>query len=140
MSASHPQAAVRRRSGSNDRNRPIADIAVVGQSIVMKTSTMIHSGACDFCDQQGWVGFYLCGDGQTLVLLCDECDTVYVSPLHLNQGAPDRLEGPPDYVVKSLNISIAGGRDATREEIIAMGWDNHIVGEYVYQVKGRGRP
>jgi hypothetical protein len=101
---------------------------------------MIHAGACDFCDHQGWLGFYLCGDNETIVLLCDECDTVYASPTDKNRGVPTRLGEPPEYLVEALDTSIAGGRDATRDEIIARGWGAFIEGEYPYHVKGKGRP
>lgn len=101
---------------------------------------MIHAGACDFCDHQGWLGFYLCGDLETIVLLCDECDTVYVSPDDKNRGVPSRLGDAPDYLVEALGIPAAGGRDATRAEIVSKGWEPHIEGEYPYRVKGNGRP
>lgn len=101
---------------------------------------MIHAGACDFCDHQGWLGFYLCGDQETIVLLCDECDTVYSSPLDKNRGNPTRLSDAPEYRVEALNVSIAGGRDATRAEVAAKGWGAYVEGEYAYHVKGRGRP
>ncbi len=102
---------------------------------------MLHAGSCAFCDHQGWLGFYRCGDSATIILLCDECDTVWTSPEERNSGGtPSRVGDPPNYLVKQLGVSISGGRDATREEIAAYGWEAEIQGEYQYQRKGTGRP
>lgn len=103
-------------------------------------SLMLHSGPRDFCDHQGWLGFYLCGDQETIVLLCEECDTVYVSPNDKNNGVPSRLGDAPHFLIEAIGIPAAGGRDATRAEILAKGWGSHIEGEYAYNVKGKGSP
>lgn len=97
---------------------------------------MLHAGSCGYCDHQGWLGFYVGGDGKTMVLICDECDTTYLSPDLIDSGLPVRVGEAPGYLIGSTGISVAGGRDATREEIEMHGWAGSIKGEYAYYAKG----
>ncbi|MBD8679252.1 hypothetical protein [Sphingomonas sp. CFBP 13720] len=45
-----------------------------------------------------------------------------------------RLGDAPEYCVEALNVSTAGGWDATRAEVAAKGWDAYVEGEYAYHV------
>lgn len=102
--------------------------------------TLFHAGTCEYCDHQGWLGFYLCGDAKTVVLICIECDTVWSDPHDLHKGIPERVGDPPDFMIERIGVSLARGRDATRDEICVHGWEAFIQGEYRYQRKGKGRP
>ncbi|RVU04131.1 hypothetical protein EOE18_13265 [Novosphingobium umbonatum] len=95
-------------------------------------SVMFHCGGCHFCGEQGSLGFYLCNDQQTLIILCDECNTVYTAPEKIEQGIYSYLGSPPDYLIEGLDVSVVGGRDATRDEIKAAGWLHYIQGRLAY--------
>ena len=90
---------------------------------------MLHAGACDFCSKQGWLGFYLCDDHETIVLLCVECETVYLSPEDRDRGSRARVSDTLPYIVEPINVPIVGGRDATSIEVTARGWGARIEGD-----------
>lgn len=86
-------------------------------------------GTCPFCEAGGFV-FRRCADGQTIVLACDECDSVWLHPDRLGTDAayyPDLHTGE----LRELNLSVGGGATgwATRAEVERAGWQGYIAHE-----------
>jgi hypothetical protein len=82
---------------------------------------------CSFCGQ-GQVGFTLCADQETVVLVCDECYAVWSDPMETRAEFalfPDLQ----NFTIPGLNCSLAGARWAKKEEIVQQGWSNYIAGE-----------
>lgn len=71
----------------------------------------------------------MCRDGTTVVVMCDECDSVWVDANQLDRSRMLDIE-PPDYQVPGSPCSLAGTRWATRAEIEAAGWGSLIAGEW----------
>ena len=82
---------------------------------------------CIFCGQWGQVGFRLCSDHQSIVLMCDECGTVWLDPTKVDDEHALYLSSP-EFIIPALNCSLAA-RWATQEEIASKGWDRYIRGE-----------
>ncbi len=87
-------------------------------------------GTCPFCNQ-GTVGFHLASDQKTMVMLCDECDAVWLDPERMELNAliwPDRGAA---YFVSEISLSLAHplARWATRAEVEQYGWGQLITGE-----------
>lgn len=84
---------------------------------------------CPIC-RYGSVGFYICSDSTTLVLLCDECHSVWLDPQEVRE---DNALDPaaPDFILPGHECSMQPphARWATREEVHKQGWSNYIVGE-----------
>ena len=86
-------------------------------------------GVCTYCEA-GQVGFRRCSDGVTIVLMCDECDFVWLHPqsLDLKDAVfPDMNTSK----VPGTNHSVGGGAAgwATRAEVERAGWQSYIDGE-----------
>jgi hypothetical protein len=83
---------------------------------------------CPVCGA-GTRGFRLCSDKKTIVVMCDECDSVWLDPSHVTASKvihPDSATG----LISSLKCGIGmGSRWATREEIERAGWGDLIAGE-----------
>src|SRR5215469_18087856 len=83
-------------------------------------------GECPF-DDQGVLGIRRCADGETLVVMCDECYSVWRSPENVSRSdsvfCADR-----DNMLSDSNIQVFGGKSdwATREEIKRAGWAQFI--------------
>jgi hypothetical protein len=88
---------------------------------------MFHvEGICPFC-HGGSVGFRRCSDGKTIVLMCDECEAVWLDPEHRTAG--DALfPHSGSFEVPGLGVSIGGDRAgwATRAEVESAGWQEHV--------------
>jgi hypothetical protein len=84
---------------------------------------------CPACEV-GPVGFWRCSDGKTLVLLCDECGAVYLSPDKITLEEAGFPSGP-DYELPELGCALVSGKAgwATRAEVEAAGWSAAIAGE-----------
>jgi hypothetical protein len=84
---------------------------------------------CPICNT-GSIGFRRCSDGATIVLMCDECDSLWIIPNDILPGTVLYAQ-PPDYVVPGLACSISGGKAgwATIDEITDAGWSEAVVGE-----------
>ncbi len=85
---------------------------------------------CPFDGPYGQIGFRLCSDGKTIVLMCDECDAIWEHPDHLKAENYISAE-PPDFYLPDIKCSVKAplSRWATREEVIKSGWQNFIIGE-----------
>src|SRR5687767_14313125 len=85
--------------------------------------------SCPFC-KGGSIGFRLCVDQTRLVMMCDECEAIWLDPENMEVSAllsPDS----PDFVAPGTNCSVKSplSRWASREEIERFGWTDYIVGE-----------
>ncbi len=88
------------------------------------------SSECPVC-KGGTVGFRKCSDGKTVVLVCDECDAVWLLPDVISAESAVFLSSP-EFRIESLGCSIAtaaGSRWATLDDIKAAQLDRFVVGE-----------
>jgi Zn-finger nucleic acid-binding protein len=84
---------------------------------------------CPICTT-GNIGFWLCSDQSTLVVLCDECDSVWLDPeLVLESNA--LFPQPPDFLVPNhaFSISAPKSRWATLREVEVRGWGGRVAGQ-----------
>lgn len=84
---------------------------------------------CPVC-RTGIIGIRRCADGLNMVLMCDECETIWASPKQISTSTA--LEAvPPNFEVQELGVAIAGGVAAwaSHEEVIAIEWGEYIAGE-----------
>lgn len=86
--------------------------------------------SCPFDGPYGQIGFRLCSDGKTIVLMCDECGAVWLSPEFIEADNFLRVL-PPNFVIPGIQCSVQfpESRWATRNEIIQYGWGNFILAE-----------
>lgn len=84
--------------------------------------------SCPIC-LTGDIRFQLFSDHYSVVLMCDECDSVWLNPQGLN-STHVAYPQPPEFVV-APHCSIASPRSrwATREEVAEAGWSGYIAGE-----------
>jgi len=88
---------------------------------------MYYVGTCPFCEQ-GSLGIRICSKAGDAVILCDECDALWLSPEL--KGKPAFLEEPDlpcPYCPGNLTESPACW--ASMGEIIERGWIATIKGE-----------
>ena len=101
------------------------------QSFRNVSPVMFHlSVGCPVC-KGGAVGFRKCSDGRTLVLVCDECDAVWLRPEAITAETAV-FPSSPDFRIEGLGCSIAtasGSRWATLEEIRAAQLEAFVAGE-----------
>ena len=91
---------------------------------------MFHVGdPCPVC-AAGFVGFVLCSDQKTVVMVCEECDSLWKVPGKITSETALYTDGP-DFTVPGLNCSIAhpAARWAERNDIEKVGWGDFIHGE-----------
>jgi hypothetical protein len=83
---------------------------------------------CPVC-RAGVIGIRRCADGKSLVLMCDECETVWASPESIDSSNALEAE-PPSFVVQQLGVAIAGGAAgwASAEDVAAHGWSDAVKG------------
>jgi hypothetical protein len=63
--------------------------------------------------------------------MCDECDSVWLSPEHLDVDHVI-IASPPEFIIPNLNCSIDSNKGsdwATRADIERYGWATYIAGE-----------
>ena len=84
---------------------------------------------CPICGT-GVVGFYLCSDQITIVLMCDECDAVWLDPTTTDGAHALYLGGPP-FMVPGTDCSLQHppARWANASEIARRGWSRFVAGE-----------
>ena len=75
---------------------------------------------CNIC-LEGALGFLRCSDGKTVVIMCDQCSSVWLRPEAIN-GPPVALE-PPKFLLPDSPISTSGGASgwATLDEVRSAG-------------------
>jgi hypothetical protein len=91
---------------------------------------VIVQDSCPFEGPYGQIGFLLCSDHQTIVLMCDECNRIWLHPERLEADHALFAE-PPDFLVPDFECSIRAplSRWATRAEIELYGWSTFIQGD-----------
>ena len=91
---------------------------------------VIAQDFCPFEGDYGQIGFLICSDQQTLVLMCDECSRIWRHPDALDDEHALFAE-PPDFLVPGLDCSVKApqGRWATRSEVESFGWSAYIRGD-----------
>jgi hypothetical protein len=88
----------------------------------------IASRKCPIC-RAGPVGFFRLSNSETVVLLCDECYSVWTS---LPLKEEDALyPADPDYEVGGTSSALIGGHAgwATRADLVRCGWEVAITDE-----------
>ena len=84
---------------------------------------------CPIC-RTGNIGFHRCSDGATVILMCDECDSIWTSPD--NVAAETMLDvSEPDYKVPGLDCTPWGSKGgwATLQDVDRVGWSSYVAGE-----------
>ena len=83
---------------------------------------VIAQDFCPFEGEYGQIGFLICSDHQTLVLMCDECNRIWISPDALDADHA-LIAKPPDFLVPGLDCSVQGpqSRWAARLEVASYG-------------------
>lgn len=86
---------------------------------------------CPICEQGG-IGFRRCSNGMTVVLMCDECESVWPSPGHVEKGNA-LFPSLQDFKVAEINCAIGGGKAgwATADEVFQAGWSSEVAGEWI---------
>jgi hypothetical protein len=76
------------------------------------------------------LGFRRCDDGKTLVLMCDECDAVWLDPTDLRMESV-LYPGVHTFEIPGLPYKLDGGAAgwATRAEVERAGWQGYIKSE-----------
>ena len=84
---------------------------------------------CPICGKGGQLAFLLCDDQTTLVVICEECSSIWQSPMDVGHGVIYAAD-PPDWHIPELRCGIGeGSRWATRQEIEDAGFGDSIAGE-----------
>jgi hypothetical protein len=79
---------------------------------------MIHlTEQCSVCGG-GLIGYRLCSDHRTVVMMCDECEAVWSSDQDVKRVTPV-FPKAPDFIVPGLGLSVGApfSRWATEAEI-----------------------
>jgi hypothetical protein len=78
----------------------------------------------------GNVAFRRCSDGTTIVLMCDECGSVWLDPKTVTAESVLNPKAP-GFQVPGLSCAVGGGHAgwATASEILRVGWSEIISGE-----------
>lgn len=82
---------------------------------------------CPICNH-GSIGFRKCKDSSTLVMVCDECDSVWLDPAKVSSKEAIYTIAP-EFIVPNTDCSLIDSRWAERDEIIKVGWAGFIEGE-----------
>jgi hypothetical protein len=96
----------------------------------MENKMLVAQNHCPFDGPYGQICFRLCANGESIVLMCNECDAVWLEPEHFEIDyflSPQ----PPDFLVPGTNCSVGGpkSRWASKDEVSKKGWSSFIVGE-----------
>ncbi|MCC6605293.1 MAG: hypothetical protein IT327_18945, partial [Anaerolineae bacterium] len=85
---------------------------------------------CPVC-LYGSVGFWRCADGKTLILLCDECDSMWLNPQKVETENLLASTARNNFIPE-VNCFLLGDQagSATIEDIKKQGWLNYIEDQY----------
>ena len=91
---------------------------------------VIHKDICPECES-GALIFYTCSDGDTIVLLCDECNAVYWNALAVSSPAAAYPDSETGYLSGETGLRLRGGLAgyATKEAVLASGTASAIGAE-----------
>jgi hypothetical protein len=86
-------------------------------------------GLCACCEA-GVLGIRRCDDGATLVLMCEECDAVWLDPADRSIEVA-RYADIGTFELPGLPLKLGGGAAgwATRADVARAGWSRHVRGE-----------
>jgi hypothetical protein len=78
------------------------------------------------CCQEGQLGYRLCGDRETVVILCSECAMVWLHPSKLEA---DQARDPvaQDFARHHPQVQLRNSRWATPEEVSQWGWAAYLL-------------
>lgn len=86
---------------------------------------MIAVAECPSC-KEGQLGYRLCANRETVVLLCENCALVWTHPNRLGaEQARDPLN--PDFARQHPQVQLRSSRWATAEEVTAWGWGAYLL-------------
>lgn len=86
---------------------------------------MVLHSSCPLCKDGGRIGFRMCADRETMLLVCDECALVWARPDEVDEAhALDPLL--PDFARRLPGVTLADSRWATADEVLAYGWGQWI--------------
>ena len=90
--------------------------------------------SCPVCED-GILGFLKCSDGKTIVVMCEECCSVWLKPDEIGCEEPIYPQAP-DFRLPNTDISVKGGGSewAAYEEIIDIGFGVYVSKEREYTV------
>jgi hypothetical protein len=88
---------------------------------------------CVVCGD-GILGFLRCSDGKKIVIMCEECNSVWLTPGEVSHEDPIYTEAP-DYLLPDSNISISGNDSgwASLDEIKSAGFEDYVSNERQYE-------
>jgi hypothetical protein len=103
-------------------SRPHPDIQI---GVAMKEEPMlIVRVGCPIC-ANGLIGIRRCSDGKSLVLMCDECESVWLDPQHISAEEAVDVQ-PPSFVVAQLGVSVAGVLAGWAGDAEASPWRTYV--------------
>jgi len=86
---------------------------------------MIALASCPCC-QSGQLGFRLCADRESVVILCDDCALVWTHPSKITaEHARDPVS--QEFSRQLPGIQLQKSRWATAEEIHKVGWSAYVL-------------
>src|SRR5689334_22325122 len=94
------------------------------------SSMVFIEPSCPICTT-GTIGFRLCSNRLRMVLMCDECNSVWLDPATI-QAENAHYPKPPNFVVPitvDCSISKPLSQWASRDEVDASHWSSFIHGE-----------
>ena len=86
---------------------------------------MISVGPCPVCET-GEVGYRLCSNRETVVLMCEECALVFMHPA---QVVREKAEDPVgvDFARRHPDCKLRPSRWAEAEDVQRFGWGSYIL-------------
>lgn len=87
------------------------------------------SNDCPVCSS-GVLAFRRCTDSEHLVIICDECGSVWTNPE--NVAEESAIQVTRNCFVPGINASVVMGKQgwATQAEIEKLGWSSFVAGHY----------
>jgi hypothetical protein len=88
---------------------------------------------CPVC-VDGILGFYKCSDNYTIVIMCEECNSVWLNPADIENKEPIYPRSP-EFNIPELNVSMSGGGSgwAAYEDITRAGMGNFVSYDRKYE-------
>ena len=90
---------------------------------------MLYITECPF-EPNGSLGIWKCSDGKTLMIMCDECNALWLHPSHTSSAEALKVGSQP-YFHPESSVPIFGGGSgwATKDEVVSKGWMPLVKGE-----------
>jgi hypothetical protein len=86
---------------------------------------MISIGICPVCEA-GQVGYRVCSNRETVVLMCEECALVWTHPNHVSK---EKAEDPvgADFLRRHPDCKLRPSRWALAEDVQHFGWGSYLL-------------